>query len=113
MTDKELISSSYKLLRKRQSIQWKNVPRVWIGSKNSKPKWPVNIWLKLLGLREMQVEVTPCPSGWQKFKKMLTPTIDGGERKSIFSYVSFKKRTDTAISGSYIEKNLFKKFKFP
>lgn len=61
----------------------------------------------------MQIEVTPCSSDWQKFKRMLTPTTDGGEKKSVFSYISFKKRIDTAFSGSYVEKSLFKKFKFP
>lgn len=53
----------------------------------------------------MQIKGTSRPSDWQKFKRMLTPTTDGNERKSVFSYVTGGKGIDIV----FLESNLLKK----
>lgn len=53
----------------------------------------------------MQTKANSHPSDWQKFKRMLTPTTDGSERKSIFSYITGGKGIDIV----FLESNLLKK----
>ena len=53
----------------------------------------------------MQIKANSHPSDWQKFKRMLTPTTDGSERKSIFSYITGGKGIDIV----FLESNLLKK----
>lgn len=57
----------------------------------------------------MQIKANSHPSDWQKFKRMLTPTTDGSERKSIFSYITGGKGIDIVFLGSNLLKNLFEK----